>query len=351
MTAKGKRQTKVTTKIKTGLKISIASEQIAVSIDASVLVVDDEAAIRKVVGRALTAEGCTVAYAANGDEALARLGEALPDLVISDVSMPLMDGFELVKRIRTQAATKALPVILLTGRGDTEDLVAGMGLGADDYLVKPFALRELVARVRAKIERPPVPASNLMFDRPTGVLSEARFAEELEREVARARKTKRKGVVAYIGLHELARLRSRFSSRVQDQIELQATTLISAGAGVVDVLAHDNGVRFMLLMPETPESEARRRLSDLMERIAAHQFTAGDEVFQLTPVVAFVEFGVDSDARELGERCSIAMEHADRQLDLRPVLYLPTMRPIAERRQALARSGLLRLFVTIPGQV
>jgi len=127
--------------------------------------------LRKVVGRGLTAAGCTVTYAADGEEALAKLAEAPPDLVISDVTMPRVDGFELLKRIREQTTTKALPVILLTGRGGTEDIVAGMGLGADDYLVKPFALRELLARVRAKIERPPVPASSLVPDIQAGVLS------------------------------------------------------------------------------------------------------------------------------------------------------------------------------------
>jgi cellulose synthase/poly-beta-1,6-N-acetylglucosamine synthase-like glycosyltransferase len=104
-------------------------------------------------------------------------------------------------------------------------------------------------------------------------------------------------------------------------------------------------------MPETSESEGRHRLSEMMDRIAAHQFTAGDEVFQLTPVVAFVEFGVDSDPRELGERCSIAMEHADHQLDLRPVLYVPTMRPLAKPQRTPMRAGLLHLLVTIPGQI
>ncbi|MDQ6721230.1 MAG: response regulator, partial [Candidatus Dormibacteraeota bacterium] len=328
-----------------------SAHQVADRIEASILVVDDEPMIRKVVGRGLTAAGCTVVYAADGEEALARLSEALPDLVISDVTMPRMDGFELVKRIRAQAATRAVPVILLTGRGDTEDLVAGMGLGADDYLVKPFALRELLARVRAKIERPPVPASSLLRDRPTGVLSEARFAEELDREVSRARKTNRRGVVAYIGLHELARLRTRFSSRVQDQIELQVVALMTARAAPLEVLAHDEQDRFMLLLPETLESEARDRLSDVIETIASHNFTAGGEVFQLTPMVGFVEFGVDSDARELGERCSIAMEHAELQLDLRPVLYVPTMRPLDRRRRTPIRSGVLRMLVTIPGQI
>ena len=328
-----------------------AARPIAVHhIEASILVVDDEGMMRKVVGRGLTDAGCDVVYAANGEEALAKLTEALPDLVISDVNMPRMGGFELLARIRAQATTKALPVILLTARGDTEDVVAGMGLGADDYLIKPFALSELLARVRAKIERPPVPAASLEHDRPTGLLSEARFAEELEREVARARRTKRVGVVAQIGVHELVRLRTRFSARVQDEIELQAVPLISAGAAPLDLLAHDEGVRFLLLMPETSVAEARQRLANVMDRIAAHEFTAGDEVFQLTPVVAFVEFGVASDPKELGDRCSIAMEHAELQLDLRPVLYVPTMRPVARRRTPV-RSSLLHLLVTIPGQI
>jgi len=348
---KAARQHHPKTNSKPKVKIAIVPEPVAARLDASILVVDDEEAIRKVVGRALTAAGCTVIYAADGEEALSRLGEALPDLVVSDVTMPRMDGFELVKRIRSQPSTKALPVILLTGRGDTEDLVAGMGLGADDYLVKPFALRELVARARAKIERPPVPAANLTFDRPTGVLSEVRFAEELDREASRAKKTNRGGIVAYIGLHELSRLRMRFSSRVQDEIELQVAALMTTGAAPLDLIAHDEHDLFMLLMPETTEADARSRLTQVIEVIASREFNAAGEVFQMTPVVGFVEFGVDSDARELAERCSIAMEHAERQLDLRPVLYRPTMRSLHPRVRTSGRTGVLHVLVSVPGQV
>jgi len=221
------------------------------SIDASILVVDDEAMLRKVVGRALTGAGCTVTYAADGEEALALLAKASPDLVISDVTMPHIDGFELLRRLRSQTTTKALPVILLTGRGDTEDIVAGMGLGADDYLVKPFALRELLARVRAKIERPPVPASSLVPDVQAGVLSEAQFAVELGREVTRAQKTNRRGVIALIGLHELQPLRTRFSSRVEGEIERQTAALIMRRAEPLDGLGRDAQGRFTLLLPET----------------------------------------------------------------------------------------------------
>src|SRR5579864_9523253 len=319
-------------------------------IKGSVLVIEDESMMGKVIARQLTAAGCEVVRAANGEEALGRLREALPDLVISDVNMPKMDGFELLRWMRSHAATKAVPVILLTARGDTEDVVAGLGLGADDYLIKPFAQRELLARVRAKIDRPPVPAAALTRDRPTGLLSEVAFAEELDREVVRAWKTRRHGVVAYIALHELAHLRSRFSSRVRDEIELQVVNLITPGSGPLDVIGHDEGDRFLLLLPETSADDARRRLTDVMARVADHQFTAAGEVFQVTPVVGFVAFGDQSETREVAERCAIATENADLQLDLLPLEYQPTMRRI-ERRAEPSAPGVLRWLVTIPGQI
>ncbi|HVH62902.1 MAG TPA: response regulator, partial [Candidatus Dormibacteraeota bacterium] len=320
------------------------------SIDASVLVVEDEPMMGKVVVRELRAAGCDVTYAANGEEALIRLREALPDLVISDVNMPGMDGFELLKRIRSQAATRALPVILMTARGDTEDVVAGLGLGADDYLVKPFAMRELLARARAKVQRPPVPVASLTRDRPTGVLSEGRFNEELDREVARAHKTKRDGAVAYIVLHELARLRTRFSARVQDQIELQVVDLVRIGAGALDLVAHDERDRFLLLLPETSEADARRRLMGIIQRIADHEFNAGSEVFKITPVVGFAEFGAGSDAKKLAQNCSIATQHAEAQLDLVPVAYRPAMLPL-HRPSVSMGSRAMQVLAWIPLQI
>ena len=320
-------------------------------LNAAVLVVDDEQQMSKVVGRVLTAAGCDVTYAADGEEALNRLREALPDLVISDVNMPRMNGLELLTRIRAQATTRALPVIFLSARGETEDIVAGMGLGADDYVIKPFAMSELLARVRAKVERPPVPAATLAHDRPTGVLSEPRFAEELQREVSRAQKTHRGGVVAYIALHELDRLGTRFSSRVKDQIELEAGGLMAIGAGPLEVLAHDERDRFMVLMSETGVDDARARLANVMERIAKHEFVAGHETFQLTPLVGFVEFGAETDASEIGERCAIAIEHAELQLDLRPVRYVPSMRPIVKPTQPPRGSALIRAFVSVPAEI
>jgi DNA-binding response OmpR family regulator len=117
---------------------------------ASVLLVDDEPMVRDVLMRYLTAEGFAVGVAADGEEALARIEEGLPDLVLLDLMLPKIDGYEVFTRIREQGST---PVIMLTARGEETDRIVGLDLGADDYVTKPFSPREVVARVRAVLRR------------------------------------------------------------------------------------------------------------------------------------------------------------------------------------------------------
>ena len=118
-----------------------------------VFVVDDDAAVRESLGRALRLEGYDVVLAADGAEALERLesdGTGV-DLVVLDVLMPNVDGLEVCRRIRRSGSR--LPVLMLTARDEVADRVAGLDAGADDYVVKPFALAELLARVRALLRR------------------------------------------------------------------------------------------------------------------------------------------------------------------------------------------------------
>jgi two-component system, OmpR family, response regulator MprA len=118
---------------------------------ARILVVDDEPAVQHALARALTLERYEVAKAIDGPEALERLGADPYDAVILDVSMPHLDGLEVCRRLRH--AGDHTPVLMLTARGEIDDRVAGLDAGADDYLVKPFALRELMARLRALLRR------------------------------------------------------------------------------------------------------------------------------------------------------------------------------------------------------
>jgi two-component system, OmpR family, response regulator MprA len=119
-----------------------------------ILVVDDERAVRESLRRALELEGYQIELAADGQEALQRLetdGEDQPDAVILDVLMPSVDGLEVCRRLRRSG--NRVPVLMLTARDEIENRVAGLDAGADDYVTKPFALEELVARVRALLRR------------------------------------------------------------------------------------------------------------------------------------------------------------------------------------------------------
>jgi two-component system, OmpR family, response regulator MprA len=117
-----------------------------------VLVVDDERAVRESLRRALELEGYDVELAADGEDALDRLGSsAAADAVILDVLMPGIDGLEVCRRLR--AGANAVPVLMLTARAEVDSRVAGLDAGADDYLPKPFALAELLARLRALLRR------------------------------------------------------------------------------------------------------------------------------------------------------------------------------------------------------
>jgi two-component system, OmpR family, response regulator MprA len=116
-----------------------------------ILVVDDEPAVREAVERALRLEGHDIALAADGGEALEALGLRPPDAVVLDVLMPRVDGLKLCRLMRGRG--DRTPVLMLTARDAVADRVAGLDAGADDYLVKPFALEELLARVRALLRR------------------------------------------------------------------------------------------------------------------------------------------------------------------------------------------------------
>ncbi|HET9506327.1 MAG TPA: response regulator transcription factor [Gaiellaceae bacterium] len=129
-----------------------------------ILVVDDDAAVRESLRRALQLEGYEVELAADGAEALDRLklDGAAPDALVLDVSMPRLDGLEVCRRLRRGGS--AVPVLMLTARDEVADRVAGLDAGADDYVVKPFALEELLARLRALLRRSSgAPADVLRF--------------------------------------------------------------------------------------------------------------------------------------------------------------------------------------------
>lgn len=119
-------------------------------LDADILVIDDDTHLREVVGYALRREGFRVCEAADGEHAARKLAAHPVDLLVLDVAMPNLDGFELCRRIRLDSR---VPILFLSSRADELDRVLGLELGGDDYVVKPFSTRELVSRIKAILRR------------------------------------------------------------------------------------------------------------------------------------------------------------------------------------------------------
>ncbi|MGR3501340.1 phosphate regulon transcriptional regulator PhoB [Pseudaestuariivita sp.] len=118
-----------------------------------VLVVEDEAAQREILSYNLEAEGFDVIEAASGDEALLTIDEEAPDLILLDWMLPGVSGIEICRQIKSRSATRGTPVIMISARTEEVDRVRGLETGADDYVVKPYSLVELMARVRAQLRR------------------------------------------------------------------------------------------------------------------------------------------------------------------------------------------------------
>ncbi len=131
-----------------------------------VLVVDDDPSLRRMLERTLVAEGYDVTVAADGGAALVAVERVAPDVIVLDVAMPAVDGLAVARRLRGRGL--ATPILMLTARDAVDDRVSGLEAGADDYLVKPFAVAELVARLRALTRRvdggPLMSYANLVFD-------------------------------------------------------------------------------------------------------------------------------------------------------------------------------------------
>ena len=118
-----------------------------------ILVVDDDLTLRKVLQNSLEQKGYQVVSVGSGTEALIKFSQDIPDIIVSDVSMPEMDGFEFCRQLRSQPSGKLIPFIFLSAKNELDDRIQGRTIGADSYLTKPFEMKELLANIEALIER------------------------------------------------------------------------------------------------------------------------------------------------------------------------------------------------------
>ena len=287
--------------------------------------------------------GYSVTLSSGIADALGRVSEVTPDLIVTGLLMPNMDGLELLAHLRGNQATWAIPVILVTSNLPPHEVVTGLAQGADDYLVMPFRLSELLVRVRARIERPAIPRDAVVCHRRSGVLTEKSLLNETAREMARAGRRGTQGCLALLELRELAQLAERFGKRAESTIVNQAATTVLAHCGPLETAGRDTNDRFLILLPETDQEQADRWLERLSRGIEAQEFRAGPERFRLTPIIGMAPFAPQLSAEDLRTQASVAVRHAADHLDLVPACYKASMvnqagaQGVEDRLKTLAR--------------
>lgn len=325
---------------------------------AQILFVDDDRDTRKMVSTILKKAGFETALAETGLEALAYLESHTPDVILSDVMMPDMDGLSFLKTLREQAATANIPVILLTALADTENVVSGLALGADDYIRKPFSTSELLARVQSKITRPPVHSSMIIKDARTGLLKAKQFEEAIIKERFRSLSNGSDGFLVYLSLSELPMLADHLGPGDETKVWKQTTSLIESELRPTDIIGWSMESFIGLLLPDTYETDAHNLLISLARKIINHQFNIGDEHLHLTPSFGYTNFLPTRTTEELKDQALTALHQAARNLDLQPSRYENKMGSTEKSKKKSSELssltqwlGLIWQAVTLPGQI
>ena len=292
----------------------------------TILVVDDDPVMRLLVGKALERAGYRVSVVDNGYAALNAIDDAIPDLVVSDVQMPGLSGFELVVRLRSSDRTSRIPVLFLSGAAmDRDDVVYGLSLGADDYILKPFEVDGLLAAVERRLASGG-PASDMLRRPRAGLLSWHAFVAEVSKEALAAEAGGRPGVVGVIEIAERDRIIEQFGRQAMDELLGDLAGMASSAIGADGLVGRDGSDRLLILEPQLGGEVAVDRLQHLAEEIARRTFVSGVARVHVTPAVGVVAFDGDSVAtNDLIRRASQAAVVAHDTLDLRPTIWVPAL--------------------------
>lgn len=241
----------------------------------NVLVVDDDRNLRKIISTNLELAGFSVVTAADGREALHKIEEITPDIVLLDLMMPHMDGYEVARRIRGHhnPSIANVPIIILTAKSETEDKLRGFEAGADDYITKPFGPQELLARVRAKIRRVEVDSSLSPLTRLPGNLA-------IESELRRRIEERDPFAVLYLDLDNFKAFNDVYGFTHGDeaiQLLARVTVEVVRRRGTPeDFVGHIGGDDFIAVTAYERAEEIAREIIDEFDRDIRGLYSAKD---------------------------------------------------------------------------
>ena len=256
-----------------------------------VLIADDDGVTRAMVGSWLARSGYEVVAARDGEEALRLAGEHDPDLLLVDVTMPGLDGYDVCRAIQADSETPP-PVIFLTAHGQTAARVTGLDAGAVDYIVKPFVQEELIARVRAALRTKAVQdglALQAARDGLTGLLNRRELDARAEGAVALARRHGRALSCLLLDIDHFKEVNDVYGHAAGDAVLRETAGRLSAAGRVSDVVARYGGEEFVVLLPETPARDAVVAADHLRSALAETPVDAGGVSISIRASVGVAE--------------------------------------------------------------
>jgi diguanylate cyclase (GGDEF)-like protein len=296
---------------------------------ANLLLIDDSHAQGGQIKAALERLGYAVTHASSGAEGLRVARESLPDLVLLDVVMPDIDGFAVCRWLKMNAATRHIPVIMLTVRTALADRVEGLNLGADDYLAKPFQDEELEARIFAALrvkathtelrERNQQLESMLhhvealaVTDALTGLFNRRRFADVLKREFAVTKRYRNTLSCLLLDLDHFKSINDRFGHDAGDQVLKEVARRISESLREVDLAARFGGEEFAILLPHTSKKDAAVVAARLLTKVRRQEFKFGNELVRVTTSIGCAGNSdvVSDNAEDLVKAADLALYEA-----------------------------------------
>lgn len=240
--------------------------------DKTILVVEDEQGARQVLRLILESKGYRVLEAENGQIALEIFEANCPDLVIMDVQMPIVTGFEACRRIRTELDDTSTYVIALTARKEIEEKVTGLDLGVDAYFTKPYNPEELLAQIRVGLKTTET-RRNSLIDSLTDLPNRAAFYANLNREIARSKRYSNRLSLAFIDLDKFKPINDKEGHQVGDLVLRELAQCVGKRIRESDFFARIGGDEFVIYLPSTTADGAKAMIKPICTAIKNHPFS------------------------------------------------------------------------------
>jgi diguanylate cyclase (GGDEF)-like protein len=285
-------------------------------VNGTILVADDSMVVRAVLRRQLETDGHTVVEAVNGEEAIDACREYHPDVILLDVEMPVLDGHATLARLKADPQLKDIPVVFLTGRVDTVDVVNGLRLGAHDYLRKPFETNELMARVSAALRtkwlQDELRARNAELDRVsridmlTNIYNRRHLDEHLRQVISAARRHDRTVGVLIVDIDHFKDVNDEHGHLAGDAVLREVAARLQQAMRTEDALGRWGGEEFLAVLTDTPPEGVRVMAERLRQVVAAAPFTL-DDGSQIRVTVSVGHTNGTEDAEVLVHRADDAL--------------------------------------------